>query len=112
VKRASVAEKYAYRVVWSEEDQEYVGLCAELPSLSWLERTQAGALRGIVAAARQVVADMARRREAAPEPVATRRYSGQFKIRIPPQVHRQLALEAAEANVSLNRLVSAKLAHG
>jgi predicted HicB family RNase H-like nuclease len=34
------------------------------------------------------------------------------KVRIPPQVHRQLAIEAAESKVSLNRLVSAKLAHG
>ena len=108
----SVADKYAYRVVWSEEDQEYVGLCAELPSLSWLESSQEAALRGIVEVARQAVADMAKGHEPIPEPIATRRYSGQFKVRIPPQVHRQLAIEAAESGVSLNRLVSAKLAHG
>jgi predicted RNase H-like HicB family nuclease len=108
----SVADKYAYRVVWSEEDQEYVGLCAELPSSSWLESSQEAALRGIVEVARQAVADMAKGHEPIPEPIATRRYSGQFKVRIPPQVHRQLAIEAAESGVSLNRLVSAKLAHG
>ena len=45
------AERYAYRVVWSEEDREYVGLCAEMPSLSWLEKSQEAALRGIVRAA-------------------------------------------------------------
>lgn len=27
---------YAYRLLWSTEDSEYVGLCAEFPSLSWL----------------------------------------------------------------------------
>jgi predicted HicB family RNase H-like nuclease len=107
-----VARKYTYRVIWSEEDQEYVGLCAELPSMSWLEKSQEGALRGIVEAAQREVADMGRRREPIPAPLATRRYSGQFKVRIPPQVHRQLAIEAAEAHVSLNRLVNAKLAHG
>ena len=32
-------------------------------------------------------------------------------IRVPPDVHRQLALQAAEAGVSLNRLASAKLSH-
>ena len=30
-------DRYTYRVTWSEEDQEHVGLCAEFPSLSWLE---------------------------------------------------------------------------
>ncbi len=112
MRKHDVAEKYTYRVIWSEEDQEYVGLCAELPSLSWLEKSQTAALRGIVEIARQAVEDMAKTRQPIPEPVATRRYSGQFKVRIPPQVHRQLAIEAAEAHVSLNRLVSAKLAHG
>jgi len=112
MKKLDVAEKYTYRVIWSEEDQEHVGLCAEFPSLSWLEASQAGALRGIVEAVRQAVEDMAKRREPIPKPLATRRYSGHFKVRIPPQVHRQLAIEAAESKVSLNRLVSAKLAHG
>lgn len=111
-KKLDVVQKYTYRVIWSEEDQEYVGLCAEFPSLSWLDRSQAGALRGIVAAVQDVVADMSKTGETIPEPLATRRYSGQFKVRIPPAVHRRLTIEAAESKVSLNRLVSAKLAHG
>ncbi|MFN9479033.1 MAG: toxin-antitoxin system HicB family antitoxin, partial [Betaproteobacteria bacterium] len=35
---------------------------------------------------------------------------GEFRVRIPPQMDRALAIEAAEQGVSLNRLVSAKLA--
>jgi hypothetical protein len=27
-------DRYTYRVTWSEDDNEYVGLCAEFPSLS------------------------------------------------------------------------------
>jgi len=30
---------YTYRVTWSAEDNEHVGLCAEFPSLSWLAPT-------------------------------------------------------------------------
>lgn len=44
-----------------------------------------------------------------PEPVAVKRYSGKFMIRIPPELHRRLAVEAAEAGISLNRLASDKL---
>ena len=109
---AALAARYAYRVTWSEEDQEYVGLCAELPSLSWLAGSQEAALRGILDAARQAVADLRREGEPPPAPLSTRRYSGQFKVRIPPDLHRQLAVEAAEARVSLDRLVSARLAAG
>jgi len=36
-------------------------------------------------------------------------YSGKFQVR-PPEQHRNLAIQAAEQGVSINRLVSAKLA--
>ena len=39
---------YAYRVVWSVEDGEFVATVAEFPSLSWLHADQAKALRGLV----------------------------------------------------------------
>jgi predicted HicB family RNase H-like nuclease len=103
-------DKYTYRVTWSEDDQEYVGLCAEFPSLSWLEQTPEKALQGIRRVVRRSVADLTRRREPLPEPISTRSYSGKFVVRVPPQVHRMLATQAAEAGVSLNRLISSKLA--
>lgn len=112
MRRVQVAERYTYRVLWSEEDGEFVGLCAEFPSLSWLDGSQPRALAGIVKLVAEVVADMRKSGERPPAPVSAREYSGTFKVRLPPQVHRQLAIEAAESGVSLNRLVSAKLAHG
>ena len=102
-------DHYTYRVTWSEEDSEYVGLCAEFPSLSWLASSQETALRGIRRVVAEVVTDMKKKREAVPEPVAARRYSGKFLVRVPPDIHRRLATEAADAGVSLNRLASAKL---
>lgn len=102
-------EHYTYRVTWSEEDGEYVGLCAEFPSLSYLDKKRATALEGIVDVVRQVVADMAENGEAVPEPLAEKTYSGKFQVRIPPHQHRMLAIQAAEEGVSLNRYISAKL---
>ena len=103
------SDRYTYRVTWSEEDQEHVGLCAELPSLSWLASSPEAALRGIRTVVAEVVKDMQVNGEAIPEALASRRFSGKFMVRVPPEVHRQLAVEAAEAGVSLNRLASAKL---
>lgn len=108
---ARIDNKYTYRVTWSEEDAEYVGLCAEFPSLSWLAHTPEAALKGIRKLVSDVVSDMRRNEEEVPEPIAIRQFSGKFMVRVPPDVHRQLAIEAAEAGVSLNRLASAKLGH-
>jgi len=109
MKKTIQDDHYTYRVTWSAEDGEHVGLCAEFPSLSWLASTPEQALKGIRKVVAQVVADMERTGEPPPEPLATRTYSGKFVVRVPPSVHRALAMEAAEAKVSLNRLASARL---
>lgn len=102
-------DRYTYRVTWSEDDNEYVGLCAEFPSLSWLSKTPEAALRGIRKVVSDVVGDMRDSGETIPAPISCRRYSGKFMVRVPPEIHRKLAIQAAEAGVSLNRLASAKL---
>jgi predicted HicB family RNase H-like nuclease len=103
-------DHYTYRVTWSPEDQESVGLCAEFPSLSWLSRTPEAALKGIRQLVADAVVDMQSNGEEVPMPLAEKHYSGEFRVRIPPAVHRALALQAAEQGISLNRLASAKLA--
>ena len=103
-------DHYTYRVTWSSEDGEHVGLCTEFPSLSWLADNPEAALAGIRSVVADVVADMGQQGEAVPVPIAERRYSGEFRVRLPPEQHRRLVLQASEQGVSLNRLVSAKLA--
>lgn len=103
-------DRFTYRVTWSDDDREYVGLCAEFPSLSWLAKSPEAALRGIRKVAADVVTDLKRNGEAVPEPISERNFSGKFMVRVPPEIHRRLALQATEAGVSLNRLASSKLA--
>jgi predicted HicB family RNase H-like nuclease len=52
---------------------------------------------------------MHKKGEAIPEPISSRHFSGKFMVRVPPQVHQKLAIQAAEFGVSLNRLASSKL---
>ncbi|HEY2406961.1 MAG TPA: toxin-antitoxin system HicB family antitoxin [Polyangiaceae bacterium] len=103
-------EHYTYRVTWSSEEREYVGLCAEMPLLSHFDKSREGALKGIAKLVRGVVDDMRAKGETPPEALADRDYSGVFKVRVPPSVHRELVLAAAEEGVSLNRIVQARLA--
>ncbi|MFD6095666.1 type II toxin-antitoxin system HicB family antitoxin [Nocardiopsis flavescens] len=105
----SRADHYAYRVRWSAEDESYLGTVAELPSLSWLADDRTAAFTGIQELAADVVEDMLASGEQPPEALADRSYSGKFMVRVPPEVHRRLNIEAAEQQVSLNRLVSARL---
>jgi predicted HicB family RNase H-like nuclease len=103
-------EPYSYQVLWSAEDNEFVGLCAEYPSLSYLHQDRYTALEGITNLIKDVVADMKANGESIPEPISEKSYSGKFQVRITPELHRRLAIEAAEENVSLNRYISYKLA--
>lgn len=56
-------DRYTYRVQWSEDDEEYVGLCAEFPSLSWLAATSEDALSGIRSVVGAVLIDLASEEE-------------------------------------------------
>lgn len=104
-------DRYTYRVAWSEDDQEYVGLCMEFPSLSWLAKSPESALQGIRKLVDNAVTDMRNNGETPPSPLSGKSFSGKFVIRIPPDVHRELAMKAAEQGISLNRLISSRLSN-
>jgi len=73
-----------------------------------------GLSRPVFCGIRQLVAgvvdDIKTSGEQVPEPLASRIFSGKFLVRVPPEMHRNLTLQAAEAGVSLNRLATVKLA--
>jgi len=101
--------RYTYRITWTDDDKEYVGLCTEFPSLSWLAKTPEAALKGIRVVVEDVLKDMKKNGESPPQPLSLRSFSGKFVVRIPPEVHRELAVRAAEEGISLNRFISSKL---
>jgi len=96
---------YTYKIIWSEDDNEFVGLCSEFPSLSWLSKTQESALKGIKTLVSEVVQDMKISGEATPEPIATKKYSGKISLRVSPEIHRNIAVHAAESGLSINKLI-------
>ena len=113
-------DRYTYRVFWSDEDEEYVGLCvcggcvglcAEFGLLSHLDDTPERALSGIRELVSHAVQLNLEDGIEVPEPhCPTRRYSGTITLRVPPETHRALAMDAAEAGVSMNRLAAERLA--
>lgn len=102
-------DHYTYRIIWSADDNEHVGLCAEFPSLSWLDETPQMALSGIQKIVSETIQDLMNNNEPIPTPFSEKKYSGQFRIRITPDLHRSLAIEAAESGVSMNHLIITRL---
>jgi predicted RNase H-like HicB family nuclease len=60
--------EYHYRLTWSKEDGEHVGLCDEFPSLSWLEKSPEAALAGIRKVVAESVAELIEDGEPVPAP--------------------------------------------
>ena len=100
---------YTYRVTWSPEDDEFVATVAEFASLSWLAASQIGALEGLQALLADVVSDMQQQDERVPDPFSERTYSGKFNLRLGEKLHREVALHAAEENLSINQWVVRRL---
>lgn len=109
---AQLGDHYTYRLRWSAEDEAFIATIAEMPSLSWIADDQVEALRGLRTLVNDALTDMEASGETPPPAIADRAYSGKFMVRIPPEAHRQLAIEAAEQDISLNRLVSHRLGAG
>lgn len=103
-------DRYTYRVIWSHEDEMYVGLCAEFGLLSHLDDTPEGAFAGIRDVVAFAVNSLQEDGDPIPELLSTRRFSGTLTLRVPPETHRALAMDAAEAGVSMNRLAAERLA--
>lgn len=88
-----MTDHYTYHITWSVEDDEYVGLCHEFPSLSWLEPTADAAFAGIRKVVAEVLEDMQTTGEIPPTPLAEL---------VDPDVHYPLEFEVVGFSVPAN----------
>lgn len=102
-------KKYTYRIEWSEADQAHIARCLEFPSLAAHGSTPEKALREIEFVVAESIRWMREEGEAVPEPLGARHFKGNITLRVPPDVHRRLAILSAEQGVSINQLVLSRL---
>lgn len=106
-------ERFKYRIIvfYSEEDQGYIAKIPELPGCSAFGESPEEAIKEVkVAAGLWIKAAREWGREI-PQPVDEKRYSGRFALRLPPSLQRELDFDAKEEGISLNQLITYKLAH-
>lgn len=102
-------DKYTYQTFYSEADKAFVATVLEFPSLSWVDENRQVAAEGIVRLVAEVAEDMETSEEELPAPLGERRFSGKLSLRLTPEQHRRVALQAAQQNVSINRYIAARV---
>lgn len=109
MKAMNKAEDYTYRVFWSEEDEGYIATVAEFPGISSIEETQREAFFGIVDLVGFLLEEMQVEGSEPPSPLTKKVYSGEIRLRMPKEVHRRVAIEAAEQGTSINQLLLSRI---
>lgn len=101
--------QYTYRAMWSPDERCYIGYCLEFDGLRERGPTAGEAIAAIEKLVNDDVAAAQPLGWEPPRSRTDREYSGKFVLRISPDLHARLAVEAAERRVSLNQWVVQKL---
>ena len=106
------AEKYTYRVEWSEEDDTHIAKCLEFPSLLAHGQTATAALNEIEKVVSETLNWMNEENEEIPEPFGLKKYKGNLTLRVPPEIHKNLTIKSAEEGISINKYILSRITAG
>lgn len=96
---------FGARVLWSDDDDGFVAVCPEIPSISGLGDTPGEAIAELDTALALALEVMEEEGRAIPEARTLSSFSGQFRVRLPASLHQWLVDEADREGTSLNTLV-------
>lgn len=103
---------FPYRILvrYSEEDAGYIAVVPELRGCSAWGKSETAAIKSVKQAADAWLASAKASGIPIPDPIDKQRMSGRYALRMPPDLHRSLVLEAKAEGLSLNQLIVHKLA--
>jgi predicted HicB family RNase H-like nuclease len=96
------AAPYTKFVEWSDEDQCFIGRCPEIMAGGIHGSDEAKVYAELCQAVEEMIALIHADGHALPEPLAAKKFSGKFVLRVEPAIHRRLAAKAFAAGESLN----------
>jgi predicted HicB family RNase H-like nuclease len=105
----NIIDKYTYRIEWSEEDQVFIARCLEFPGLAAHGNSSEDALKQIKIVVSESVKWLEEDKKSAPQPLGMKRYKGNLTLRVPPEIHRELAIKSAEQGVSVNQYILSRI---
>lgn len=99
-------DRYAFNIVWSEEDGEYLATCSSFPGLSAFGETEEEALHEAKVALSLFIESYKERGIPLPKPERNQKFSGQLRLRLPKSLHERAARMATKDGVSLNQYIT------
>jgi predicted HicB family RNase H-like nuclease len=109
MKKNKPAEKYTYRVEWSDEDNVHIARCLEFQSLTAHGDTAVKALAEIEKVVEEAINWLEEEKKPIPEPFGKRKFKGNLTLRVPIELHRHLVIKSAEEGVSINQYILSKI---
>lgn len=96
--------------LYKDEDGDWLAHFAEMPNISAFSDTPENALKELETAWEAVKESCRKHGEPVPGLPDTEAYNGRFYVTVDRHLHRALAMEAVREGISLNDLVSGRLA--
>lgn len=107
---AVLARRYLKIVEWSDADGCFVGSAPPIIGPCCHGRTEAEVMAQLSAIVEEWVATLLHDGHPLPRGTRGKKYSGQFVVRIPPELHKKASLKALARGESLNQFVASALA--
>jgi predicted HicB family RNase H-like nuclease len=102
-------DKYLKIVEWSEEDQCYVGTAPGLIIGGVHGKNEAKVFAELSEAVDEAIHLLKKDGSPLPKATANRKFSGSLLLRIPPSLHKLLAIKALKAGESINKFIQKNL---
>lgn len=102
---------YSAVVEWSTEDEEFVAFSPELPGASGSGETAEDAITELYESIDVLLEVYAEKKLSIPDPRLRAEFSGQVRLRLPRDLHKELAIAAERQGVSLNTLFVSYLSY-
>jgi predicted HicB family RNase H-like nuclease len=106
------AARYVKFVEWSDEDECFIGRCPELMGGGVHGSDETKVYKELCEAVEEWVGLLHKDGDPLPEPLAGKKFSGKFVLRVEPALHRRLAAKALAAGESLNSYCAKTLCRG
>ena len=97
-----MTDRYSTNVHWSDEDSCYIATCHEFPLLSAFGDSKEEALAEFQIVLELAIESYEENTLELPEPRTSVTHSGQFRLRLPKSLHRDMVEAAEKEGVSLN----------
>lgn len=103
------SDDYLKIVEWSEEDHCYVGMAPGLIIGGVHGRNQRKVFDELCEAVEEAIQILQKEGRPLPAATANKKYSGKIALRIPPPLHKTLAMKAFQEGESVNKLIQYEL---